>query len=163
MIEIILNESGYVQMLKEKNTIEDESRIETLKELINALKDFEKINDFLEYISLVLDGNDQAAIERVTVSTIHASKGLEYTTVFIPGFEESIIPHQKAIEESGDLGIEEERRLCYVALTRAKKEAYITFCNTRGSSYGFSKDVPWQRVQPSRFLRDLPKSSTKML
>lgn len=159
MVKTVIEESGYIRMLKEKNTLEDEARIETLKELVTALKDFEKIKDFLDYVSLVLDNNDQATFEKVTISTIHAAKGLEYRTVFIPGFEENILPHQKALEEKGDLGIEEERRLCYVAITRAKKEAYITFCHTRGSYY----QTPWQRTSPSRFLADLPKGSTKVV
>lgn len=164
MMRIILEESGYISMLKERNTLEDEARIETLKELLNALKEFEKITDFLDYVSLVLDNNDQTTVEKVTISTIHAAKGLEYKTVFIPGFEENIMPHQKAIEEKGDLGIEEERRLCYVAITRAKKEAYITFCNTRSNFYGGgSREFSWQRSNPSRFLHDLPKGSTKVL
>ena len=147
-------------MLKEKNNIEDESRIETLKELVTALNDFKNIKEFLDYVSLVLDNSDNSNKDRVTISTIHSAKGLEYTTVFIPGFEENLFPHQRSIEEKGELGLEEERRLCYVAITRAKKEAYITMCNRR-SMYGAYNS--WQNVQPSRFLCDLPKGSTKFV
>jgi DNA helicase-2/ATP-dependent DNA helicase PcrA len=159
-VNVVMKESGYMDMLKQGNPTDCESRIETIKELINALQGFENVEDFLEYVSLVLDNNDQIVSEKVIISTIHAAKGLEYQTVFIPGFEENIMPHQKAIEEKGDFGIEEERRICYVAITRAKKEAYITFCNTRGS---FFRDSFWQRVNPSRFLNDLPRANTRFL
>ena len=155
----ILNESGYINMLKESKTIENESRLETLGELINALQEFDNINEFLDYISLVLDNSNSTTHDRVTISTIHAAKGLEYHTVFIPGFEENILPHQKSIAEKGETGIEEERRLCYVAITRAKKEAYITFCNRR-SMYGSYNPT---YVSPSRFLQDLPKGCVKIL
>lgn len=159
LMQKILNESGYINMLKESKTIEDEARLETLDELINALQEFENVNEFLDYISLVLDNSDSTTNDRVTISTIHAAKGLEYHTIFIPGFEENILPHQKSVAEKGEVGVEEERRLCYVAITRAKKEAYITFCNKR-SIYGSYNPV---YVNPSRFLRDLPKGCVKIL
>jgi DNA helicase-2/ATP-dependent DNA helicase PcrA len=156
----ILEESGYITILKESKTIEDEARIETLEELVNALREFDTVSEFLDYISLVLDNSDSSPQDKVIISTIHAAKGLEYNTVFIPGFEEDILPHKKSIEEKGELGIEEERRLFYVAITRAKKEAYITMCNKRGSygDYGAR-----QYVSPSRFLYDLPKGSVKII
>ncbi|GHT89178.1 DNA helicase [Alphaproteobacteria bacterium] len=155
----ILDESGYIAMLESSKSIEDEARKETLEELLNALKEFENVSDFLDYISLVLDNSISSDQERVTISTIHAAKGLEYATIFIPGFEEEIMPHKKAIEEKGQTGIEEERRLCYVALTRAKREAYITMCNRR-SLYGASSI---QYSVPSRFLYDLPKACVKII
>lgn len=154
LMQKILDESGYLSMLKGSKTIEDEARLETLDELIKALQEFEDIREFLDYISLVLDNSNKSDRETLTISTIHASKGLEYHTVFIPGFEENIIPHQRSIDEKGEIGIEEERRLCYVAITRAKCEAYITFCNQRGL-YGSFNPV---YVSPSRFLQDIPKS-----
>jgi DNA helicase-2/ATP-dependent DNA helicase PcrA len=156
----ILLESGYIQMLEGTKTVEDETRLETLNELVNALREFENVHEFLDYISLVLDLSATTTMDRVTISTIHAAKGLEYHTVFIPGFEETIIPHQRSIAENGAIGVEEERRLCYVALTRAKKEAYITFCSKINmySNYG----AP-QRVNPSRFLYDLPKDGIRIL
>lgn len=163
LVKNIIEDTGYVEMLRNKNTIEDEARIETLKELVNSLKEFDDIVDFLDYVSLVLDNTEQTIGEKVTISTIHAAKGLEYATVFIPGFEENILPHQKAIAEKGDVGVEEERRLCYVAITRAKKEAYITLCNSRGSAFGNRFDMAWQVVTPSRFVKDLPAASTKIL
>jgi DNA helicase-2/ATP-dependent DNA helicase PcrA len=163
LVKNIIEDTGYVEMLKSKNTIEDEARIETLKELVNSLKEFDSITDFLDYVSLVLDNTEQTIGEKVTISTIHASKGLEYATVFIPGFEENIMPHQKTVAEKGDVGVEEERRLCYVAITRAKNEAYITLCNSRGNSFGNRFDMAWQIVTPSRFVKDLPTTSTKIL
>ena len=160
LMKTILEESGYIAMLKEKNNLEDESRIETLKELVNALNDFKDINEFLDYVSLVFDNADNSTQERVTISTIHAAKGLEYTTVFIPGFEENLFPHQRSVEEKGELGIEEERRLCYVAITRAKKETYITLCSRRNAYGGYDS---WQYVNPSRFLSNIPKGCVKVV
>ena len=164
LMQKILIESGYLGMLKESKTIENEARLETLEELVNALQEFENISQFLDYISLVLDNSDQVTHDRVTISTIHAAKGLEYRTVFIPGFEENILPHQKSVSEKGEVGVEEERRLCYVAITRAKKETYITLCNRRNmyGSYG-SQYGSGQYVNPSRFLQDLPKGCVKIL
>ena len=158
LMQKILDESGYITMLKESKTIENEARLETLDELIKALQEFEDVKEFLDYISLVMDNSNSASHETLTISTIHAAKGLEYHTVFIPGFEENILPHQRSISEKGEIGIEEERRLCYVAVTRAKKEAYITFCNRRGM-YGSFNPV---YTSPSRFLQDFPKSCIRV-
>ncbi len=158
LMQVIIEKSGYLAMLRETKTIENEARIENLEELVNAIKEFESIHDFLDYISLVLDNTESVVQDKVTISTIHAAKGLEYHTVFIPGFEEGIMPHQKSIAEKGDIGIEEERRLCYVAITRGRKEVYITLCNRR-NMFGGS----YQYVTPSRFLYDLPKGSIKIL
>jgi DNA helicase-2/ATP-dependent DNA helicase PcrA len=155
----ILTESGYLKMLKESKTIEDESRAETLEELVNALRDFDNVREFLDYVSLVLDNSDSSLSDKITISTIHAAKGLEYDTVFIPGFEENIIPHQMSIAEKGEVGVEEERRLCYVALTRARVEAFITMCQSR-KTYGYGTE---QIAHPSRFLYDLPKDSVRVM
>ena len=164
LMKLILEESWYVRMLFDRKTLEDENRVETLKELVNAMRDFDSVEDFLDYVSLVLDNAENSDFDKVTISTIHAAKGLEYSTVFIPGFEENIIPHSKSLEEKGNTGVEEERRLCYVALTRAKREAYITFCKYRGNFYSNSgRDARWQEITPSRFLYDLPKGSTKFI
>ncbi|MDR2458844.1 MAG: UvrD-helicase domain-containing protein [Holosporales bacterium] len=160
LMKKILVESGYIKMLQESTAIEDEARLESLNELVNALREFSNIREFLDYISLVLDNADSTVQDRVTISTIHAAKGLEYHTVFIPGFEENIIPHPKSIAEKGDVGIEEERRLCYVAITRTKKEAYITLCNRR-TRYGAYDSETY--VSPSRFLYDIPNSCMKIL
>jgi DNA helicase-2/ATP-dependent DNA helicase PcrA len=160
LTEKILDESGYMSMLNESKNLDDEARIETLDELLKGLDNFQNIAEFLEYISLVLDNTDNSASQNnVVISTIHAAKGLEYRTIFIPGFEENIIPHRKALEEKGGMGLEEERRLCYVAITRARKEAYITLCNRRGAygQYGI------QYSTPSRFIQNLPRDSIRIL
>lgn len=161
LMKTILTESGYIGMLRSRKTIEDDGKIETLEELVTALEEFEDLPTFLDYVGLVLDKKDSNNFDRVTISTIHAAKGLEYGTVFIPGFEENIFPHAKAIQEKGENGVEEECRLCYVAVTRAKKELYITFCNRR--NVGSSNYGHWQMVTPSRFLKKLPKLSVKIL
>jgi DNA helicase-2/ATP-dependent DNA helicase PcrA len=160
LMEKILDESGYMAMLRESRNIDDEARLETLDELLKGLDGFQSAADFLEYISLVLDNADNSASQNnVTISTIHAAKGLEYRTIFIPGFEENIIPQRRALEENGGMGVEEERRLCYVAITRAREEVYITLCNKRGAyeQYGM------QYSTPSRFLENLPRDSIKIL
>jgi DNA helicase-2/ATP-dependent DNA helicase PcrA len=160
LMQKILIDSRYIKMLEDSKAIEDESRLETLNELVNALREFETVRGFLDHVGLVLDNSDSANSDRVTISTIHAAKGLEYHTVFIPGFEEAIMPHQRSVAENGAIGIEEERRLCYVALTRAKKEAYITYCSRRNmyGDYGQS-----HYISPSRFLHDLPKDGVRIL
>ncbi len=159
LMQKILKESGYIAMLQSSKILEDEARLETLDELVKSLEEFEDVNEFLDYVSLVMDKTNTNNYDMLTISTIHAAKGLEFHSVFIPGFEEGILPHQKSIYEKGDIGIEEERRLCYVAITRAKKEAYITFCNRRGS---YASPTPTY-ASPSRFLRDLPKSCVKII
>ncbi|MDR1476173.1 MAG: UvrD-helicase domain-containing protein [Holosporales bacterium] len=160
IMERILNESGYLAMLRGSKNLEDEARLETLDELLSSLHDFSDPAEFLDYVGLVLDHTSAKIQERVVISTIHASKGLEFRIVFIPGFEENIIPHQRSIMEKGELGVEEERRLCYVAITRAKKEAYITLCQARKM---FGLGGGWNYSRPSRFLQNLPKESVKIL
>lgn len=159
LMQKILNESGYLSMLKESKNIEDEARLETLDELIESLEEFDDTQEFLDYVSLVMDKTNTNNNDTLTISTIHAAKGLEFHTIFIPGFEENILPHQKSILEKGEIGIEEERRLCYVAITRAKREAYITFCNRRGT-FGSSNPT---YTSPSRFLRNLPRSCIRII
>ena len=158
LMQIILNESGYLNMLKSSKLLEDEARIETLDELVNSLDEFTDVKEFLDYVSLVLDKSNFNNKDSLTISTIHAAKGLEFYTVFIPGFEENIMPHQKSLLEKGELGIEEERRLCYVAITRAKKEVYITFCNRR-SAFGEAPSY----TAPSRFLKNFPKGCIRIV
>ena len=159
LMQKILKESGYIGMLKESKVLEDEARLETLDELVKSLEEFDDAKEFLDYVSLVMDKTNTNNYDTLTISTIHAAKGLEFHTVFIPGFEENILPHQKSIYEKGDIGIEEERRLSYVAITRAKREAYITFCNRRSA---FGSQSPTY-TSPSRFLKDLPKSCVKLI
>ncbi|MDR1034918.1 MAG: UvrD-helicase domain-containing protein [Holosporales bacterium] len=160
IMEHILDKSGYIVMLKESTNLEDKTRLETLDELLSSLHDFSSPSEFLDYVGLVLDNTTATIQDRVIISTIHAAKGLEYRTVFIPGFEENIIPNQRSVMEKGELGVEEERRLCYVAITRARKETYITLCNTR-NTYG--PGGGWNYVKPSRFLQNMPKGNVKIL
>ncbi len=151
MAETILDESGYTAMLQADKTPEAPGRLENLKELVRALEEFENLQGFLEHISLVMD-NDQAATEdQVTIMTLHAAKGLEFDTVFLPGWEEGLFPHQRALDESGEAGLEEERRLAYVGLTRARKRALIS-CAANRRVHG-----QWLTALPSRFLTELPE------
>ena len=146
----ILEDSGYMTMWRMDKSIESEGRIENIKELYNVLGDFASLNEFLDYAALVTDTDDKTEGEQLVVMTLHASKGLEFDNVFLPGWEEGLFPHQKALDEAGDEGLEEERRLAYVGLTRAKKRAYISYASSR-KMYGH-----WQNPLPSRFVDELP-------
>ena len=154
-MEIILDESGYSKMLKEKKDLESEGRLENLKELIRGMHDFENLENFLEHVALATSVDDNWEGEKVNLMTIHASKGLEFDTVFLPGWEEGLFPHQKALEEKGDLALEEERRLAYVGITRAKKEAFISF------AMGRMYQGDWIDSIQSRFIDELPKKNVK--
>ncbi|MBR4927298.1 MAG: UvrD-helicase domain-containing protein [Alphaproteobacteria bacterium] len=146
----ILEDSGYMTMWRMDKSPEAEGRIENIKELYNVLGDFASLNEFLEYAALITDTDDKVEADQLVVMTLHASKGLEFDTVFLPGWEDGLFPHQKALDETGDEGLEEERRLAYVGLTRAKKRAYISFASSR-RVYG-----QWQNAMPSRFVDELP-------
>ena len=146
----ILEDSGYMTMWRMDKSIESDGRIENIKELYNVLGDFASLNEFLDYAALVTDTDDKTDGEQLVVMTLHASKGLEFDNVFLPGWEEGLFPHQKALDESGDEGLEEERRLAYVGLTRARKRAYISYVSSR-KMYG-----QWQNAMPSRFVDELP-------
>ncbi len=147
----VLEESGYLNMLRADKSGESEGRIENLGELYNVLEEFKSIDEFIEYASLVTDTDDQSNGEQVLVMTLHASKGLEFKHVYLPGWEEGLFPHQKALDENGDLGLEEERRLAYVGITRAREKAFISFASNR-RVYG-----QWQNAIPSRFVEELPE------
>jgi len=151
LLQVILDESGYSEMLKNKKDIENESRLENIKELLNAMKEFDNLESFLEHVALAtsLDQNWQS--EKVNLMTMHSSKGLEFDVVFLPGWEEGLFPHQKSIEEKGENGLEEERRLAYVGITRAKKIAKISFSMNRF----FQGD--WIDSMASRFIDELPE------
>ena len=155
LMEIILDESGYSKMLKQKKDLESEGRLENLKELIRGMHDFENLENFLEHVALATSVDDNWEGEKVNLMTIHASKGLEFDTVFLPGWEEGLFPHQKALEEKGDLALEEERRLAYVGITRAKKEAFISF------AMGRMYQGDWIDSIQSRFIDELPKKNVK--
>jgi DNA helicase-2/ATP-dependent DNA helicase PcrA len=153
VVETMLIESGYIDMWKEEKTEESRDKLDNIKELIASLEEFASLNEYLEHISLVTDNDNTHDEDRVSVMTIHAAKGLEFGTVFLAGWEEGIFPSQKSIDENGKSGIEEERRLAYVAITRAKENLYITYAQNR-RMYG-----SFQQCLPSRFISELPAKS----
>jgi DNA helicase-2/ATP-dependent DNA helicase PcrA len=150
VVETILDESGYTDMLRADRSPEAEGRLENLKELTNALQEFDTLPAFLEHVALLTDNAEKSGGDMVSVMTLHAAKGLEFDTVFLPGWEEGLFPNQRALDEKGVPGLEEERRLAYVGLTRARKRAYVSFAANRRV---FNQ---WQAAIPSRFLRELP-------
>ena len=155
LMEIIFDESGYSQMLKNKKDLESEGRLENIKELIRGMHDFENMQGFLEHVALATSIDQDWDGEKVNLMTMHASKGLEFDVVFLPGWEEGLFPHQKSLEEKGDLALEEERRLAYVGLTRAKKESFISFVMSRM----YRGD--WVDSLASRFIEELPDENIK--
>ena len=150
LLQIILDESGYSSMLKNKKDIENENRLENIKELLSAMKEFDNLESFLEHVSLATSLDQDWEGQKVNMMTMHAAKGLEFDVVFLPGWEEGIFPHQKSIEEKGQSGLEEERRLAYVGITRAKKKAIISFSMNRY----YQGD--WIDSMASRFIDELP-------
>jgi len=155
LIQIILDESGYSQMLKDKKDLENENRLENIKELINAMKEYDNLESFLEHVALATSLDQNWKDKKVNLMTMHASKGLEFEVVFLPGWEEGLFPHQKSIEEKGQKGLEEERRLAYVGITRAKKQAIISFSMNRF----YQGD--WIDSLASRFIDELPNENIK--
>ena len=151
LLQMILDESGYSAMLKNKKDIENENRLENIKELLSAMKEFDNLESFLEHVSLATAVDQEWDGEKVNMMTMHAAKGLEFESVFLPGWEEGLFPHQKSIEEKGQNGLEEERRLAYVGITRAKKKAYISFSMNRF----YQGD--WIDSMASRFIDELPE------
>ena len=152
----ILDDSGYRDMLKQENTEEARGRLENLKELVNVLSDREKypsLAEFMEHVSLVMDKDDALDPNKVMLITLHSAKGLEFDIVFLPGWEEGLFPHQRSLDEGGTTALEEERRLAYVAITRAKQQLYILTALNR-KVYG-----QWQNNIPSRFINELPPSN----
>jgi DNA helicase-2/ATP-dependent DNA helicase PcrA len=150
LLQIILDESGYSAMLKNKKDIENENRLENIKELLSAMKEFDNLESFLEHVSLATSIDQDWEGEKLNMMTMHAAKGLEFDLVFLPGWEEGLFPHQKSIEEKGHNGLEEERRLAYVGITRAKKNAIISFSMNRF----YQGD--WIDSMASRFIDELP-------
>ena len=150
LLQTILDESGYSQMLKNKKDLENENRLENIKELLNAMKEFDNLESFLEHVALATSIDKNWEGQKVNLMTIHASKGLEFDVVFLPGWEEGLFPHQKSIEEKGEKGLEEERRLAYVGITRAKKLVNISFSMNRF----YQGD--WIDSMASRFIDELP-------
>ncbi len=151
LLQLIMDESGYSAMLKNKKDIENENRLENIKELLSAMKDFDNLESFLEHVSLATSLDQDWDGEKVNMMTMHAAKGLEFDAIFLPGWEEGLFPHQKSIEEKGQSGLEEERRLAYVGITRAKKKAIISFSLNRF----YQGD--WIDSMASRFIDELPE------
>ncbi len=151
LLQIVLDESGYSAMLKNKKDLDNENRLENIKELLSAMKEFDNIDSFLEHVSLATSVDQEWDGEKINMMTMHAAKGLEFDVVFLPGWEEGLFPHQKSIEEKGQNGLEEERRLAYVGITRAKKKAIISFSMNRF----YQGD--WIDSMASRFIDELPE------
>jgi len=151
LLQIVLDESGYSAMLKNKKDTDNENRLENIKELLSAMKEFDTLEGFLEHVSLATSVDQEWDGEKINMMTMHASKGLEFDAVFLPGWEEGLFPHQKSIEEKGQNGLEEERRLAYVGITRAKKKAIISFSMNRF----YQGD--WIDSMASRFIEELPE------
>jgi DNA helicase-2/ATP-dependent DNA helicase PcrA len=156
LAEIILDESGYTEMWRKDRSAEAPGRLDNLKELIRSMEEFESMAGFLEHVSLVMDRDSAESNDAVSIMTLHSAKGLEFDTVFLPGWEEGLFPHQRALDESGRAGLEEERRLAYVGVTRAKKRAKIYFASNR-RIHGL-----WQSTVPSRFLDELPEDHVEI-
>ncbi len=155
LLQIILDESGYSEMLKNRKDLENESKLENIKELLSAMKEFDNLEGFLEHVALATSLDQDWENEKVNLMTLHASKGLEFNIVYLPGWEEGLFPHQKSIEEKGESGLEEERRLAYVGITRAKKIAKISFSMNRF----YQGD--WIDSMASRFVDELPDEFIK--
>ena len=153
LLKIILDESGYSEMLKKD--LENENRLENIKELLRAMHDYDNLQSFLEHVALATSNDKEWEGEKINLMTMHAAKGLEFDVVFLPGWEEGLFPHQKSLEEKGDLALEEERRLAYVGITRAKKEAYLSFAMKR-SYHG-----EWMDALPSRFVNEIPDENVE--
>ena len=157
LAEIVLDESGYTAMWQNDKTPEAPGRLENLKELVKALENFENLTGFLEHVSLVMDNDKTDAEEKVSIMTLHAAKGLEFPAVFLPGWEDGLFPSQRAMDESGIKGLEEERRLAYVGITRAEEVCTISFAGNR-RVYG-----QWQSQMASRFVDELPEEHVEVL
>jgi len=156
LAEIVLDESGYTEMWQKDRSADAAGRLENLKELIRSMEEFENLQGFLEHISLVMDNEKAAEADAVSIMTLHSAKGLEFDTVFLPGWEEGVFPNQRTLDDQGRAGLEEERRLAHVGLTRARKRAKIYFATNR-RMHGL-----WQTNIPSRFLDELPEANVEV-
>ncbi|MBV0914067.1 ATP-dependent helicase [Anianabacter salinae] len=157
LAEMILDESGYTGMWQNDKTPEAPGRLENLKELVKALEQFENLQGFLEHVALIMDNEQEEGGPKVSIMTLHAAKGLEFPAVFLPGWEDGLFPSQRSMDESGLKGLEEERRLAYVGITRAEEACTISFAANR-RVYG-----QWQSALPSRFIDELPEAHVEVL
>src|SRR5499433_1768272 len=156
LAEIVLDESGYTEMWQKDRSADAAGRLENLKELVRSMEEFENLQGFLEHIALVMDREGTEAEQAVNIMTLHSAKGLEFDCVFLPGWEEGLFPHQRSLDESGRAGLEEERRLAHVGLTRARKFAKVYFATNR-RIHGL-----WTSTVPSRFLDELPEANVEV-
>jgi DNA helicase-2/ATP-dependent DNA helicase PcrA len=156
LAETVLEESGYTDHWKRDRSAEAAGRLDNLKELVNQIGAFENLQGFLEHVSLVMEAAEGEAEDRVTIMTLHAAKGLEFETVFLPGWEEGLFPNQRSLDEQGRAGLEEERRLAYVGITRAKRRGRIYFATNR-RMHGL-----WNATIPSRFIDELPEAHVEV-
>ncbi|HUW81100.1 MAG TPA: 3'-5' exonuclease, partial [Acidocella sp.] len=154
-LEAVLDESGYIAMWKADKSPDAPGRLENLKELVRALADFESLQGFLDHVALVMDNEEQSDDAKLSMMTLHGAKGLEFDTVFLPGWEEGVFPNQRSLDEGGNKSLEEERRLAYVGITRARKRAIISHAARRRTYAG------WQDSIPSRFIEELPEEFVK--
>jgi DNA helicase-2/ATP-dependent DNA helicase PcrA len=156
LAEIVLDESGYTEMWQRDRSADAAGRLENLKELIRSMEEFENLQGFLEHIALVMDRDKGEDMDAVSIMTLHSAKGLEFDTVFLPGWEEGLFPHQRALDEQGRAGLEEERRLAHVGLTRARRRAKLYFATNRRIR------GTWGATIPSRFLDELPEAHVEV-
>jgi DNA helicase-2/ATP-dependent DNA helicase PcrA len=156
LAEIVLDESGYTEMWQKDRSADAAGRLENLKELVRSMEEFENLQGFLEHISLVMDRDGGADDDAVSLMTLHSAKGLEFDNVFLPGWEEGLFPHQRALDDQGRAGLEEERRLAHVGITRARKRAKLYFASNR-RIHG-----TWNTTMPSRFLDELPADNVEI-
>ena len=156
VVKAILDDSGYLEMLQEEKTEEAFGRIENINEMLRAIAEFNDVHDFIEHSSLVMENEvlETNYGGSVTIMTLHAAKGLEFDVVFLPGWEEGVFPSQRSLDEDGEKGLEEERRIAYVGITRAKKDLYITHAESRKIFYEIV------RSYPSRFITEIPDEIT---
>ena len=155
LLEIILEESGYTDALRLDKGPTSQTRLENLKELVQSMGAFESLAAYLEHVALVMDLDQQSGEDSVQIMTLHSAKGLEFPLVFLPGWEEGVFPSQRSMDEKGEKGLEEERRLAYVGITRAREEARISFAANR-QVYG-----RWTSQLPSRFVDEIPAASVE--
>jgi DNA helicase-2/ATP-dependent DNA helicase PcrA len=152
LAEMVLDEAGYTDMLKADKSPDAAGRLDNLKELVRSMDNFDSLASFLEHVSLVMELESNDTEDKLNLMTLHAAKGLEFDVVFLPGWEEGLFPSQRTLDEKGTTGLEEERRLAYVGLTRAKKRVFISFAANR-RVHG-----QWQSALPSRFINELPEA-----